>query len=111
VNGRVDSAQSGRRVGEEYPPNTRLIWKFELRPWSLFIEAPKGATILSAGTQKGEVVVWARCNPDAPKVSRLVAALPTGTPIPPACEGAEFVATVQMDDGLVFHVFDGGERA
>lgn len=90
--------------------NTRLIWKFELRPWSIFIDVPKGATLLSAGAQGESIVVWARCNPNAPKVSRLVAAHPTGGPLPPALETAEFLATVQMADGLVFHVFDGGER-
>lgn len=102
--------ETERRFGEEYPSNTRLIWKFDLRPWTIFIDIPQGATILSAGAQGGDVVVWARCNPNAPKVSRMVAALPTGSTIPPTYEGAAFVATVQMDDGLVFHVFDGGER-
>lgn len=71
----------------EYPRNTRLIWKFPLRPWSIFIDIPEGATILSAGAQGDDVVVWARCNPNAPKVSRLVAAHPTGVRIPPALGG------------------------
>jgi hypothetical protein len=94
----------------EFATNTRLIWKFELPPWSIFIDIPQGATLLSAGIQGDDIVVWARCNPNAPKVSRMVAAHPTGVPFPPAYDDAEFLATVQMADGLVFHVFDGGER-
>lgn len=90
------------------------VWKFELRPWSIFLDMPAHAEILSVGVQ-GEhptetAVVWALCDPDAPKVSRLVAAHPTGVPLPPAMHDAAFVGTVQIEGGLVFHVFDGGER-
>jgi hypothetical protein len=87
-----------------------VIWKFPLRAWSIFLDMPKGAQILSAGAQGDDVVVWAECDPDAPKVSRMVAAAPTGHPLPPAYDGADFIGTAQMADGLVFHVFDGGER-
>lgn len=88
-----------------------VVWKFELRPWSIFIDMPKGAVVISAGAQGTDVVAWALCDPDAPKVSRLVAAHPTGIPLPPAMTAARVVGTVQMADGLVFHVFDGGEES
>jgi hypothetical protein len=55
-----------------------VIWKFTLRPWSIFVDIPAGAKVLSAGAQGDEVVAWALCDPDAPKVPRLLAAVPTG---------------------------------
>jgi hypothetical protein len=90
---------------------SEVIWKFELRRWTIFLAVPQGARVLSAGAQGGDVVVWALCDPDAPKVRRLLAATPTGPPLPRAFHDAAFVATVQMADGLVFHVFDGGEAS
>lgn len=90
---------------------TRVIYKYELRPWTLFLDVPKGATVLSVGTQEPEsIVAWLLVDPDAPRVSRMLAALPTGVELPYAYEGTTFVGTVQMADGLVFHVFDGGEQ-
>lgn len=86
------------------------IWKFALRPWSIFVDLPRGAELLSAGAQDHDVVVWAVVDPDAPKVKRKLAAVPTGPAIPPGLRDTEFVATVQMVDGLVFHVLDGGEQ-
>lgn len=86
-----------------------VIWKFELRPWSIFIDVPQGATLLAVGAQGAGVVAWFRCDPESPKMARHVAAYPTGVPLPKACADAEYVGTVQMQDGLVFHVFDGGE--
>ncbi len=90
---------------------TPVIWKFTLRPWSIFVDLPKGAEVLSVGAQGPDVVVWAMINPDALRVKRKLAALPTGQPVPPALRETRFVGTAQMDDGLVFHVFDGGEIA
>lgn len=85
------------------------IWKFTLRPYSIFHDLPKGAELLSAGAQGLDVVAWAKVDPDARKVKRKLAALPTGQPIPPGLADTAFLATVQMDDGLVFHVFAGSE--
>jgi hypothetical protein len=87
-----------------------VVYKYPLRPWSIFLDIPQGARILSCGAQGSEVVVWVLCDPDAPRVGRIVAGHPTGVKIPPALKDAEFVGTAQMDDGLVFHVFDGGEN-
>lgn len=85
-----------------------VVWKYPLRPWSIFLDVPQGARILSCGAQGNDVVVWVLCDEDAPRVSRILAGHPTGSPLPPALRRAEFVGTAQMDNGLVFHVFDGG---
>jgi hypothetical protein len=87
------------------------IWKFTLRPWSAFLDMPRAAQLLSAGAQGDDVVVWAAVDPNAERVQRVVTAVPTGHRLPPIVTGGGFVGTVQMDDGLVFHVFDGGERS
>jgi hypothetical protein len=86
-----------------------VIWKFPLRPWSIFLDVPRGARVLSVGAQDREVVAWATVDPDAPRRPRILSTVPTGAPVPPALKGAQFIGTVQMNDGLVFHVFDGGE--
>lgn len=84
-----------------------VVWKFRLRPWTIFIDVPRGARVLSVGAQGPDVVAWLLCDPDAEYVARMLAAWPTGEVLPTAAEGAAFVGTVQMDDGLVFHVFEG----
>jgi hypothetical protein len=93
---------------EEWPrAGESVIWKFKLRPWTIFIDLPKDAQVLSVGAQGDDVVAWVRCDPWTDYEARLLAAHPTGVPIPPALLDAQFVGTVQMDDGLVFHVFYG----
>lgn len=87
-----------------------VVWKFPL-PVCSSADMPTGATVLSVGEQDADIVAWALCDPEAPKVSRLLTAHPTGAPLPPVLFGAAFVGTVQMESGLVFHVFDGGERS
>lgn len=105
-------SHSERTVGraEGDARRTTVVWKFPLRAWSIFLDVPMDATVLSVGAQGLDVVAWLLCDSQAPKVTRLLAAHPTGVPLPPALLNTEFVGTVQMDDGLVFHVFDGGER-
>jgi hypothetical protein len=87
------------------------IWKFELHPWSNAIDMPQGAKILSVGVQGSAIVMWALCDIEATMAPRLVSATPTGVSLPRAYHGATFVGTAQMADGLVFHVWDGGERS
>lgn len=86
-----------------------MIWKLRVDPWTGITAAPRGSTILSAGVQEDEIMVWARCDPAAPLVARDVYAYATGERLPAWTEQATFIGTVQMGDGLVFHVFDGGE--
>lgn len=107
----LNRATSGRSGASQAG---QAVWKFELRPWSIFIDMPKGARLLSVGVQGAPpvetAVLWALCDPSAPLVSRLVAAHPTGPTLPPALAGAEFVGTVTVEGGIVLHIFDGGER-
>lgn len=83
-----------------------VIWKFKLSP-DPFVMLPKGAQLLSAGTQGDDLVLWARCDPTAKREARFVCVVPTGAPVPLAAE--EFVGTAVMDGtelgSLVFHVW------
>ena len=82
------------------------IWKFVLDPANLTIYPPKGACFLSVGEQKGDIVIWAMINPKETKEeNRTIEVFGTGQTIPPA-EKRMFIGTVQMDSGLVFHVFE-----
>lgn len=94
--------------------SARVVWKFPVRAWSAFQDVPRGAEILSVGVQGvppvEEACFWALCDPDAPKVPRMVSAFPTGAPLPSVWGEAVFVGTIQIEGGLVFHIFDGGER-
>jgi len=88
----------------------RSIWKFKLRETDKQeVEMPANARVLSAGIDpSGELVVWALCDQNAPKVVRVVAVLGTSNPYWPD-ESAKFIGTV-LQSPFVWHVFDLGER-
>ena len=70
------------------------------------IGMPTGAEILSVGEQNGELVMWARVNPDNPHGLRNIVIKGTGHPIG-AHELGRFIGTVIMLGGrLVWHVFE-----
>lgn len=81
-----------------------------------FLDIPSGAEILSTGVQVSEfggrrrhhVFIWALVDPDAPVVRRRIISAPTGY-VDLDVAGLDFIGTVQMPNGLVWHVFDGGE--
>ena len=84
------------------------IWKFHVRVDDrVIVSMPRGARILHAGLQRGEIHVWAIVDQDAPLVNRALLVRGTGHPM----RGADMfphVGTVFMGS-LVFHVFDAGE--
>lgn len=85
------------------------IWKFQLHPWTETVEMPAGARLLHAHEQAGQVCVWALVNPAAPRVKRLLSVIGTG--FTPSADEA-YVGTAHIvEQGLVLHVFDGGEAS
>lgn len=91
----------------------RVVYKYPLRPWSIFIDIEQGAELLHVGAPEGPAYVWALVDPEVAKVRRKVFAQPTGVPLPPAAEGSEYVGTFKVKEPggvLIFHVFDGGEQ-
>jgi hypothetical protein len=95
----------------------KTIYKYLVSPFDV-TEMPRGAEVLSVGAQGDEIVVWAFVSYDdttkAPmeKVPRRLVAVSTGYVFAKdedAPKRDQFIGTVQMRDGLVFHIFDLGE--
>lgn len=70
------------------------------------VELPHDSQLLSVQDQNGQLTLWALINPNLNMVFRLVTIIGTGHPItkPRAVLGT-FIGTVQMYNGLVWHVF------
>ncbi len=72
------------------------------------VSMPAGAEILTVQMQSDVPCLWARVDPNMPKVGRVIHINGTGHNL--SHEGA-YIGTFQMAHGaLVFHAFDGGER-
>ncbi|KKK61113.1 hypothetical protein LCGC14_3017550, partial [marine sediment metagenome] len=86
----------------------RKIWKFTLPVTDHpIVLMPKGAKVLSAGVQHGDVQVWALVDPEAPKESRRFRVAGTGHPLEDEVVSLRFIDTVQMLGGsLIWHIFE-----
>jgi hypothetical protein len=91
----------------------QIIQKFVLEPWVDLAFVPKGAQVLSVGPEGNNIVAWLLCDPEAPKVSHVIASHETDVEVPYELLQARFVGTVQLKDhegnDLAVHIFDGGE--
>jgi hypothetical protein len=104
------------------PPGSRgqarVVWKFTVQvPTATgrsFVDLPEDAELLSVGGQGDEMVVWALVDPthtpeqgyQATGPRRLIVAN-TGMEIPGFPEGARFLGTVKIPNGIIWHVWDG----
>lgn len=88
----------------------KAIWKFNLEIANRQILAmPAGAEILTAQIQNGAVCLWAIVDTGLPLVKRTIACFGTGHPFDG--ENAPYIGTVVLPPfGLVFHLFDCGEK-
>lgn len=85
-----------------------IIYKYKLEqnPVSLQnVEMPANAWILHVGEQYGELYVWAMVAPEATPVNYKFFVLGTGVSIGHLEMASEFIGSVQMSSGLVWHVF------
>lgn len=82
----------------------RKIFKYELAHTDVHIKhLPCDCTILSVQEQNGALVMWAEVDPDSEYIRMNIYIVGTGNPMP---EGANtYIGTVQMSNGLVWHVF------
>jgi hypothetical protein len=87
-------------------PTLHCIYKYEITPQNLTVQMPVGAQVLSAGAQGGRIFVWAKVQiePAVQLELRHFRAFGTGHGIDSPL--GRFINTVQMYDGLVFHVFE-----
>lgn len=83
----------------------KTIYKYAL---GLGLRMPRGAQLLHLGEQHGDLYVWAKVDIDQPIVWRKLEVVGTGWQEKDGGDGVH-IGTVQMHNGLVFHVFDHGE--
>lgn len=69
------------------------------------VEMPAHAKMLHVGEQHGQLYVWAMVIPEATKVNYKFFVLGTGTDIGHLEMACNFLGSVQMSTGLVWHVF------
>lgn len=72
------------------------------------LELPRDSVVLTAAEQRGDVVLWAVCDPALPRVRRRFVVLLTGQrfTVPAGCS-LRYLATVLLDGGaFVEHVFE-----
>lgn len=84
------------------------IYKYLLEqdPTALqIVEMPEGAKVLHVGEQFGELYAWAMVSPAATKVNYKFFVLGTGIDCGHLEIVSRFVGSVQMANGLVWHVF------
>lgn len=67
------------------------------------ISLPLDAKLLHVGEQNGEIFVWALVAPSNPMITRSFTIYGTGHPVDNPL--VTYVGTVQMRNGLVWHVF------
>lgn len=84
------------------------IFKYPLvqDPTSLqTVEMPDNALMLHAGEQYGELYVWAMVIPEATKVNYKFFVIGTGENMDHLEMSCKFLNSVQMSNGLVWHIF------
>lgn len=81
------------------------IHKYTLSTTRPVFRLPVGAEILSFGAQRDDIVMWVKLDDALPLTEQLIFEV-IGTGWEMADKNYEFRATVQTDDGLVFHVFE-----
>ena len=85
----------------------RQIWKYRIPGPGMEVDMPQGATPLCVQLQRGKPTLWAEVDPAAKKVKRKFNIVGTGQLYPYDAVGS-YVGTWLLD-GLVWHLFDGGE--
>ena len=87
----------------------KAIFKFKLLPErTQKIVFPKESRVLSAGAQGEDIFIWAMVDRETiEKEVREIVVLATGDRFhEDQAQALELINTVQMDSGLVFHVFE-----
>ena len=92
----------------------RIIYKYALAIQDeQLINMPKFAQILDVQVQSGVPCIWAFIDTDEERISRKIITYGTGEDVSGdflRVPSRTYLATYQLtEEGLVFHVFDGGE--
>lgn len=87
----------------------KTVWKFEIPIQDeASIVAPEECRVLTVGEQNGKLMMWAVVDIDSPKRVHRVIVAGTGHRLPNDVN--QYCGTVQMKDGLVWHVFLPADR-
>ena len=87
----------------------KVIWKYEIQTTdSQFIFMPIDAEILSVNVQNDKPCIWVLVNPERSCGERGIRIFGTGNPIPIDYSGKYIGQYFQLEDLLVWHVFDEG---
>lgn len=78
-------------------------YPIDLREWN-YIDMPIGAKILSLQVQADVPCIWALVEPDMEHQTRKFLVVGTGHEVDPG--SSKFIGTVQMANGLVWHIFE-----
>lgn len=83
------------------------IWKFIIDGDGI-IEIPHTHRVLSVGEQDGRIIAWALVDANAPTIRKSLHVVGTGWKgwYLDGIMTKRFIGTVQMSDGLVWHVFE-----
>lgn len=86
---------------------SRAIWKFQLDICSPEALMPEGSNILSIQVQGDTLCMWAEVETSAPSTLMVkFRAFGTGHQLPEPGEWkGQFISTVQLPNGLVFHIY------
>jgi len=87
------------------PSKNGKIYKYPIRDTAVTLEIPELARILSVREQRGQIMLWALVEPDAPLRERRIVIIGTGHDMPNG--RLDFIETFFMANGdLVFHAFE-----
>jgi hypothetical protein len=83
----------------------KTIYKYTIdqTPGGSIFQMPAGWEIISAQEQDGSICIWAIVDPEKKPTDVWIAIYGTGSPLRNINQ--QFIATVQMNDGLVWHLF------
>ena len=80
------------------------IYKYLLGPKSVLL-LPQEAQPLTVQLQHGEPMLWVKLDPQAPTIARHFVSFATGQALETGGR-LTYLATFQLDNGLVFHAFE-----
>jgi len=84
----------------------RAVYKYELEiTGEQVLRIPKGAQLNYFGEQNGKLFVWADVRDTNDLEDRVINIFGTGHPI--GDHPYEWMGTVQMSNGLVWHIYEG----
>ena len=84
----------------------QTVYKYEMSPLIVqVIEIPSGGVCRHVGEQNGNICLWVEVDTDRPMLDRTLRIVGTGHPLPKD-EELDFLGTVPMANGLVFHIYE-----